>query len=103
MAGILIKTTFYEIGHHGSHNATPVDFVENTVGNDFWAMASTHHVEQWPSIPKEELLAAIGKRTTKIARSDKQDAAVTNYLPTSYLRWVYNAAPKVSKGLQEGY
>jgi beta-lactamase superfamily II metal-dependent hydrolase len=74
---LLTKTTFYKIGHHGSHNATPVDFVENTVGTDFWAMASTHHVDQWPSIPKEELLSALGKRTTKIARSDKQGEAPT--------------------------
>jgi len=74
---LLARTTFYKIGHHESHNATPVDFVEHTVGNDFWAMASTHHVDQWPSIPKEELLAALGKRTTKIARSDKPDEAAT--------------------------
>jgi len=69
---LLMKTTFYKIGHHGSHNATPVDFVEHTLGNDFLAMASTSHVDQWPSIPKEELLLALGKKTEKIARSDKQ-------------------------------
>ena len=69
---LLTNTTFYKIGHHGSHNATPVDFVERTVGNDFWAMVSTHHVDQWPLIPKEELLSALGKKTTKIARTDKQ-------------------------------
>jgi hypothetical protein len=73
----LAKTTFYKTGHHGSHNATPVDFVERTVGNDFWAMASTHHVDQRPSIPKEELLLALAKKTKKIARSDQQDAAQT--------------------------
>jgi len=72
-----MKTTFYKIGHHGSHNATPVDFVEQTIGKDFWAMASTHHVDQWPSIPKEELLLALAKKTTKIARSDKQSEAPT--------------------------
>lgn len=74
---LLMKTTFYKIGHHGSHNATPVDFVEQAIGNDFWAMASTHHVDQWPSIPKEELLLALGKKTTRIARSDKQTEAPT--------------------------
>ena len=25
---VLMETTFYKIGHHGSHNATPVDSVE---------------------------------------------------------------------------
>ena len=74
---LLTKTTFYKIGHHGSHNATPVDFVEQTIGKDFWAMASTRHVDQWPSIPKEELLLALAKKTTKIARSDKQSEAPT--------------------------
>jgi beta-lactamase superfamily II metal-dependent hydrolase len=75
---LLEKITFYKIGHHGSHNATPVEFVEKTVGNNFWAMASTHHVSQWPSIPKEELLAALGKKTTKIARSDRESEAPTS-------------------------
>ena len=74
---LLMKTTFYKVGHHGSHNATPVDFVDETIGKDFWAMASTHHVDQWPLIPREELLSALGKKTTKIARSDKQNAAPT--------------------------
>ena len=72
---LLQKTTFYKIGHHGSHNATPVEFVEKTVGSNFCAMASTHHVDQWPSIPKEELLAALGKKTDKIARSDRESDA----------------------------
>lgn len=72
---LLEKTTFYKIGHHGSHNATPVEFVEKTVGQDFCAMASTHAVKQWPSIPKEELLSALGSKTKKIARSDRESDA----------------------------
>jgi beta-lactamase superfamily II metal-dependent hydrolase len=72
---LLTKTTFYKIGHHGSHNATPVDFVDHIVGDDFWAMASTHHVVQWPSIPKEDLLVALGQKTKKIARSDRETDA----------------------------
>jgi beta-lactamase superfamily II metal-dependent hydrolase len=75
---LLQKTTFYKIGHHGSHNATPVEFVQKTVGKNFWAMASTHHVDQWPSIPKEELLTAIGEKTKKVARSDREDDAPSN-------------------------
>jgi hypothetical protein len=51
--------------------------VEKIVGNNFWAMASTHHVAQWPSIPKEELLQAIGTKTQKIARSDRENDAPT--------------------------
>lgn len=74
---LLMKTTFYKIGHHGSHNATPVDFVKKTIGNDFWAMASTHHVDQWPFIPKKELLSAIAEKTKKVARSDKETEVPT--------------------------
>jgi beta-lactamase superfamily II metal-dependent hydrolase len=70
---LLSRTTFYKIGHHGSRNATPGDFVEDIVGKDFWAMASTHHVDQWPSIPKPELLEALRARTVKVARSDKEE------------------------------
>jgi beta-lactamase superfamily II metal-dependent hydrolase len=68
---LLKKTNFYKIGHHGSHNATPVDFVEKILGKDFWAMVSTRHVKKWPRIPKKELLEALAKLTKKIARSDQ--------------------------------
>jgi beta-lactamase superfamily II metal-dependent hydrolase len=75
---LLGRTVFYKVGHHGSHNATPVDFVEHVVGRDFWAMASTAHVTQWPQIPKTELLSALAKRTKKIARTDRPQDAPPN-------------------------
>jgi beta-lactamase superfamily II metal-dependent hydrolase len=68
---LLARTTFYKVGHHGSHNATPVEFVEKTLGTDFWAMVSTGQVPQWPNIPRAPLLAAIGQRTGKLTRSDQ--------------------------------
>jgi beta-lactamase superfamily II metal-dependent hydrolase len=71
MKDLMKKISFYKVGHHGSHNATPVDFVENVLGKDFWAMVSTHKVNQWPRIPKPELLQAMKERTKKIARSDQ--------------------------------
>ena len=64
---------FYKVGHHGSHNATPKKFVEKLLGDDFWAMVSTTHVDNWPRIPRVELLEALGKRTQKVARSDQLD------------------------------
>jgi beta-lactamase superfamily II metal-dependent hydrolase len=69
---VLSRTTFYKVGHHGSHNATPVDFVENVLpdGNAFWAMISTRPVKAWPHIPKEELLNRLKKKSRKIIRSD---------------------------------
>lgn len=90
---LLQKTTFYKIGHHGSHNATPVEFVEKTVGKDFWAMASTHHVNQWPSIPKEELLSAIASRTDKVARSDRENEAPSNAFTVVANRYIETEIP----------
>jgi beta-lactamase superfamily II metal-dependent hydrolase len=95
MKEILTKTTFYKIGHHGSHNATPVEFVEHTLGNNFWAMASTHHVEQWPSIPKEELLLALGQKTAKIARSDRENDALAPTFRVSANRYIEAEIPLV--------
>jgi beta-lactamase superfamily II metal-dependent hydrolase len=73
---LLSKTVFYKIGHHGSHNATPREFVEKILGDDFWAMASTHPVKQWPRIPKKELMAALVEREGqhRVVRSDKDTA-----------------------------
>jgi beta-lactamase superfamily II metal-dependent hydrolase len=68
---LLRRTVFYKVGHHGSHNATPVDFVEKTLGNDVVAMVSTLKRKIWPSIPRLPMLAALGKHA-RIARSDDE-------------------------------
>jgi hypothetical protein len=67
---LMEETDFYKVGHHGSHNATPKEFVESVVGKDFWAMVSTCATSQWPEIPKMELLRDIKVKTAKIVRSD---------------------------------
>ena len=70
---LLAKTTFLKVGHHGSHNATPKPFVEDILPkppSDLWAMVSTIQRGSWP-IPKKELMAALGKRTKKLVRSDQ--------------------------------
>jgi beta-lactamase superfamily II metal-dependent hydrolase len=72
---VLARTTFYKVGHHGSHNANPTEFVETILGSDFWAMASTHAVQIWPNIPKPELLKALKKKTKKVIRSDQASPA----------------------------
>lgn len=72
---ILGQTKFYKVGHHGSHNATPIDFVEHTIGNDFYAMASVKPVAKWKSIPRAPLVAALEKRTKKFIRSDQPENA----------------------------
>jgi hypothetical protein len=73
---ILAGTDFYKIGHHGSHNATPVEFVEQVLGSRFHAMASVTHVAQWPKIPKRELVERLAQKSGgKVARSDQPDRA----------------------------
>lgn len=68
---LLKRIDFLKVGHHGSHNATPVDFVEKALGKDFWAMVSTASVSTWPQIPRGPLLDALTKRTKKLVRSDQ--------------------------------
>jgi beta-lactamase superfamily II metal-dependent hydrolase len=73
--GILSRTAFYKIGHHGSHNATPKDFVENHIDEHAIAMASTKVRSIWPNIPKRPLLDALTRKKVKYARSDEEAAA----------------------------
>jgi beta-lactamase superfamily II metal-dependent hydrolase len=70
---LLTKTTFYKIGHHGSHNATPVEFVEDVLGDGFSAMASVKPVKQWKFIPKAELMTELRKRSPAVVRSDRAE------------------------------
>jgi hypothetical protein len=71
---LLGKTAFYKIGHHGSHNATPKEFVEKVLPKEFWgAMASVRPVSTWKSIPKKELMEALKGKSRRVVRSDKVD------------------------------
>jgi hypothetical protein len=90
---LLGKTVFYKVGHHGSHNATPKDFVEQIIGDDFWAMASTHTVKQWPKIPKKELMKALGaKKHARVVRSD-EDAHLPKGFSGQHDRYVDAKVP----------
>ena len=71
---LLSKTTFYKVGHHASHNATPKDFVEKNLKRDkFSAMVSTRPVNKWPEIPRGPLLKELRKRSPRVVRSDCAD------------------------------
>ena len=74
-AEILRKTRFYKVGHHGSHNATPKEFVETLMSAGIMSMVSTNKVTKWPDIPKTELIDALGLKHVKLARSDKPTEA----------------------------
>jgi len=70
---LLERTTFYKVGHHGSHNATPRELLEEVLsGRQMWgAAASVHHVGQWPQIPKPELMHQLEQSAQRVRRSDE--------------------------------
>ncbi|MCA9803862.1 MAG: hypothetical protein KC777_17950 [Cyanobacteria bacterium HKST-UBA02] len=73
---LLSRISFYKVGHHGSHNATPVSFVEevlNTDGRQCFAMVSTMEMKPWPNIPRLPLLSALADKSVSIARSDQPE------------------------------
>jgi hypothetical protein len=71
---LLKKVTFYKIGHHGSHNATPKDFVEEIIPDGIFAMASTRTRAIWPDIPRGPLLTGLAQHHAVVARSDQPPA-----------------------------
>jgi hypothetical protein len=81
---LLGRTTFYKVGHHGSHNATPVTFVDDvlTKHNDsssgVWAAASVTPHGRFDEIPKANLLTNLRARLQAdghVVRSDEPPAA----------------------------
>ena len=69
---LIARTTFYKVGHHGSHNATPVAFLADVLPANvrMWAAASVHPVQAWPEIPRQPLLAELRKRAERVVLSD---------------------------------
>jgi len=72
---LLARTTFYKVGHHGSHNATPREFIETIMPKGGVALFSTHAVKQWPDVPRAPLVQAIAGKASKWARSDDETTA----------------------------
>lgn len=72
---LMEKTTFYKVGHHGSHNATPETFVKDILGNKFAAMVCTGPASNphFGDIPLPELLTQLRKKSKKVVRSDVED------------------------------
>lgn len=69
----LQRVQFYKVGHHGSHNATPRQFVEELLPTAACAMIPTDFVSTWPTIPKQELIKALKKKKVASIRSDRKD------------------------------
>jgi beta-lactamase superfamily II metal-dependent hydrolase len=70
---LLQKTNFYKVSHHGSHNATPVEFVEKILKKDFWGMVSLRPIEKYKEIPRKPLLDALRNKPGKIVRMDVRE------------------------------
>jgi beta-lactamase superfamily II metal-dependent hydrolase len=72
----LRRVTFLKVGHHGSHNATPRDFVERGYLHRATAMVSVAPTRNtaagWMAIPRPGLLEALSEksRVTRLIMSD---------------------------------
>jgi beta-lactamase superfamily II metal-dependent hydrolase len=70
---LLTRTNFYKVGHHGSHNATPKEFVHKVLRaeSNCKAMVSVYPVKIFDQIPKDKLLADLVALPAEYVRSDK--------------------------------
>ena len=71
---ILSRATFYKVGHHGSHNATPREFVDKVARKGLLntAMVSTKATKRWHDIPRKPLLKGLEDLGVAVARSDSK-------------------------------
>lgn len=76
---LLERTTFYKVGHHGSHNATPVTFAreilnkEGGPASDVWAAASVTPHGRFKEIPKDSLINELTSRIAEPKRFVRSD------------------------------
>jgi beta-lactamase superfamily II metal-dependent hydrolase len=80
---LLGSAVFYKIGHHGSHNASPREFVERVLPASGYAMLPWGQVKQWPDIPKQELLDALDARHETVIRADNPTAVLGSSITAS--------------------
>jgi beta-lactamase superfamily II metal-dependent hydrolase len=72
---LLEKVSFYKIGHHGSHNATPRTFIKDVMAADALAAVPVAPVAVWPRIPLADLVAEMKTlKQIRLVRSDMPDA-----------------------------
>lgn len=87
--------TFLKIGHHGSHNATPLPFVRG-LAEAMTVMISTQagSGKFRNGIPLPTLLAELGLRRANVARSDRpDDAPAGTFTAGPNDRWVDCSLP----------
>jgi beta-lactamase superfamily II metal-dependent hydrolase len=70
---LLRDCAFYKIGHHGSGNATPRDFIEAAWADGGHAMLPWGLVKSWEdTIPQRDLMQALVEHHHTIIRNDEQ-------------------------------
>lgn len=69
---ILRAVNFYKVGHHGSHNATPVSFVKDYMHDADASMVSVAptSISSWKDIPKPALMTELGHKSSVVLRAD---------------------------------
>ncbi len=85
---------FYKVGHHGSHNATPIRFVEHHLKDGVSAMTSVTPVAKWKNIPRPPLLNALAAKHADVARSDQPTkAAPSRFRRAADDAWIETEIP----------
>lgn len=88
--------TFLKVGHHGSHNATPLNFINEHLPTSTPAVISTQAGpgKYRNGIPLQRLLDAMDARKMQFARSDKPPKSRKGiFTPDKNDRWVDCAVP----------
>jgi hypothetical protein len=70
---LLKSVNLYKVGHHGSHNATPVSFVRKHLRNADASMVPVGptRIPSWGDIPRRPLINRLRKRSAIILDSDE--------------------------------
>jgi beta-lactamase superfamily II metal-dependent hydrolase len=73
---LLQRCTFYKVGHHGSHNASPRTFIEEVMSANAVAAVPVAPVKVWPAIPQTDLVDAIKKLPVTVVQSNPPPVGV---------------------------
>jgi hypothetical protein len=90
------SATFLKVGHHGSHNATPIAFLREHLARKTPAVISTQEGKgkYRNGIPFTDLIEVLNKRSMPFCRSDKpRPASADVFTPEPSGRWVDCSIP----------
>ena len=88
---LLRSSTFFKVGHHGSHNATSKTLVEKVLPRGIRAMISTQQGKgnYRNNIPLGDLLDALTKREIQFVRSDSEDDELPEgFVKGDEVKWI---------------